>query len=448
LLVIAGLCVGAVVASTTGAAEAPAPADGAASIPTTIGVASDARSDSRIERRIVQLFAEVQPLSGVQVAVRAGVVTLSGTVSSQSARQQAMSLARRVEDVVDVQDRIAESYDLQQRLSQTLQRVVAQLQKFVAYLPLLAVAMVVLALFWWVAGRVAKSAWIGRRFARNPFMRDLASQGVRVGFVGAGLLLALEVLDATTLVGTVLGAAGVFGLAIGFAMRDTVENYVASLLLSLRQPFARNDHVSVDGCEGRVLRLTARATILMTLDGNHTRIPNAKVYKAVIVNFTRNPKRRFEFDVGVDTEQDLATAQRLAATTLLHMNGVLRDPAPYCTVMELGESNVILRVFGWVDQARVDFNKVRSESIRVVKSAFDRACIVMPEPIYNVRLDRPVAELAAPSAAAAKPPASAESSNEPIQAVDIAPKDDLARQIEDDSQPEDENILSQRAPRE
>jgi small conductance mechanosensitive channel len=154
------------------------------------------------------------------------------------------------------------------------------------------------AAFWWCAGHLSASQQLARRFERNPLLRDLVRQLVRMAIIGVGLVLALEIIDASALLGTVLGAAGVVGLAVGFALRDTVENYIASLLLSLRQPFAHDDLVVIDGNEGRVVRLTPRATILLTLDGNHTRIPNAMVYKAVIVNYTRNPKRRFSFDVG------------------------------------------------------------------------------------------------------------------------------------------------------
>jgi small-conductance mechanosensitive channel len=252
----------------------------------------------------------------------------------------------------------------------------------------------------------------------------------------------------------------VIGLAVGFALRDTVENYIASLLLSLRQPFARDDLVTIDGCEGRVVRLTARATILMTPDGNHTRIPNARVYKAVIVNYTRNPKRRFQFDVGVDTEQNLAAAQELAAATLAQMDGVLADPPPSCTVEQLGESNVVLRVFGWVDQTQAEYVKVRSEAIRLVKGAFDRAGVVMPEPIYNVRVGQlPGAPGSAPSAAAhadqrtaqrAESPRSKteQISPEPVRAIDIARRDDLGEQIAADRGADDQDLLRSHAPKE
>lgn len=359
-------------------------------------------------------------------------------------------MARRVQGVVDVQDRIAVSQDVRKRLLPTLERLIEQLSSFIAFVPLLAVAIAVLALFWWLARVASRSERLARRLGRNPFLRDLARQFVRMAIVGLGLLLALEILDATALLGTVLGAAGVAGLAVGFALRDTVENYIASLLLSLRQPFAHDDHVVIDGNEGRVVRLTLRATILLTLDGNHTRIPNAMVYKAIIVNYTRNPKRRFAFDVGVDTEQNLAQAQALAAGTLANMEGVLDDPAPFCTVESLGDSNVLLRVFGWVDQTHAEFAKVRSEAIRLVKRSFDQAGIVMPEPIYNVRLGQLPATIPGGTSPVPKPGMSAtRAGDEPHAALDIARQDHLDRQIAADrSAANSDDLLDARSPKE
>ena len=84
-----------------------------------------------------------------------------------------------------------------------------------------------------------------------------------------GILIALDLLGASSLVGAVLGSAGVIGLVLGFAFKDIAENYIAGILLSLRRPFAPGDHVVVDRVhEGKVVALTSRATLLMTLDGN------------------------------------------------------------------------------------------------------------------------------------------------------------------------------------
>ncbi|WP_313953263.1 mechanosensitive ion channel family protein [Accumulibacter sp.] len=419
----------------------------------TIDVNSDVRSDAGIARRLRQLFAALDGLGDIEVEVSAGVVALSGEVTARADHEQALDIARRVQGVVDVQDRIAVSQDVRRRLLPTMERLLAQLGSLVAFLPLLGVALIVLAAFWWLARRVSASEQLARRFGRNPFLRDLVRQLVRMAIIGLGVVLALEILDATALLGTVLGAAGVVGLAVGFALRDTVENYIASLLLSLRQPFAHNDLVVIDGNEGRVLRLTARATILMTVDGNHTRLPNAMVYKAVIVNYTRNPKRRFAFDVGVDTDQNLVQAQTLAAGTLAGMDGVLDDPAPSCTVETLGDSNVLLRVFGWVDQSQTEFIKVRSEAIRLVKRSFDQAGIVMPEPIYNVILGQasPLIAGAPPATTSMATPGHAVPGpdDEPCMALDIARQDHLDRQIAADrSTASEDDLLDTRSPKE
>src|SRR3546814_17505229 len=123
------------------------------------------------------------------------------------------------------------------------------------------------------------------------FLAELLATLVRFVFVVLGIVAGLEVLGATALLGAVLGGAGVIGIAIGFAIRDTVDNYVSSLMLSLRQPFRANDHVVIEGHEGRVVRLTRRATILMTLEANHLCIPQPTVCTVVIMHYTRTPKR-------------------------------------------------------------------------------------------------------------------------------------------------------------
>ncbi len=118
-----------------------------------------------------------------------------------------------------------------------------------------------------------------------------------------------------------------------------------------------------------------------------SRIPNADVYKGVILNYTRNPQRRFSFGVGVGVNEDLQRAQQLGVAVLQFMDGVQDQPPPMALVEELGESNVLVRFFGWVDQTTHNFIKVKSEAIRQVKKALDDAGIDMPEPIYRVQLN-------------------------------------------------------------
>lgn len=360
----------------------------AASAEKVISTNASTHSDSKIRQRLQNIFKELDALQNVTIKVNNGVVTLDGEVDSKATESKALQFAKQVEGVVEVENNLAINRSLGKRLQNTLDKLLVIGKEILTALPLFLLALLVLVLFWFIGGWVSRWQSLFRRISPNYFIANLLGQITHSLFIGIGLVLALSLMDATALLGTILGAAGIVGLAVGFAVRDTVENYIASILLSLRNPFEVNDLVRIDSFEGNVASLNSRATVLISPDGNHIRIPNATVFKAIITNFTRNPERRFQFDVGVDTTQNLLAAQTLALETLQAMEGVLVEPKPTVLIEALADSNVQVRIFAWVDQRRHNFGKVRSEAIRGVKQAFDQAGIVMPEPIYNLRINQ------------------------------------------------------------
>lgn len=276
-------------------------------------------------------------------------------------------------------------------------------QAFLDLLPLLGIGLAVFLLAWFLGVLVSRARWPWNRITRNPFLGDVLRQVVRTVIALVGLIVALDLVGAGSLIGAVLGTAGILGLAIGFAFREIVENYLASILLSLRQPFARDDFVRIEGDEGQVVRLTTRATVLMTVEGNHLRIPNATVYKATILNYTRNPLRRFDFAVGVGPEEDLEFAEETALAAVRAVPGVLADPPPFFRVEALGDSTVAVRLFAWVDQRTFDLAKVRSFAIRAVKAAYDAAGVSLPEPAFRIRRDATAADAEAEATRRARP---------------------------------------------
>ena len=206
-------------------------------------------------------------------------------------------------------------------------------------------------------------------------------------FVIIGLILALSFLGAEAIIGTLLGGAGVIGIAVGFAVKDTIENYIASLMLSIRQPFRARDYVDINGQEGVIVRLTSRATILMTADGNQLRIPNSEVFKATIVNFTKNPERRFTFKLGVDANDDPLAAIKVGLDAINELNFILTDPKAVAIIDEVGDSNIILEFQAWVNQTDTDLLKARSIAIREAKHALENNGFSLPEPIYRMRFN-------------------------------------------------------------
>lgn len=345
---------------------------------------SRAGLDEEIRSELQATFDRVEALRNVEVEVEAGIVRLRGTVPVAGTRARADSLARRLDGVIVVEDQLEVDRSLQRRWAATWDQLREWILDAVGYLPLLLAALTIV-LVTMLAQR-SVGGWLEERFTggENPYVRSLIRRGIRLLILGMGLLVALNLVGATWIFGALVGTAGLAGLAIGFAFKDIIENYLAGILLSIRHPFSPSDFVSVAGQEGKIVRLTARETILMTLDGNHVRIPNAMVFGSVIVNFTRNPLRRFGFDIGVGTQEDLARVQDLGTATLKDMRNVLDDPPPLVLVKEMGDSSVVVGFFGWFDQRTTHPDVVRSEAIRLVKGALDNAGIEMPSPEHRV----------------------------------------------------------------
>lgn len=345
---------------------------------------------------------------------------------------------------------------LERRLAPVMADGMERLRRLVAALPLLGLALAIVVGLHLLGGLLVRLLHPLRRFSRNAFLADLMHQALRLAITLVGVLVALDLLGATALVGAVLGAAGIVGLAVGFAFKDLVENYIAGILLSLRQPFAPNDHVVIDGHEGRVATLTARATTLITLDGNHLRLPNALVFKAVILNYTRNPTRRFVFEFGIGNGEDLVHARELCLQALAATPGVIAQPPPAMLVRALADSSVTVRCSAWVDQRQASFGKVQSEAIQAVKAALEGAGMDLPEPIYRVQLSQSGAlpmpgagtAIVAPAAAVPagrtpRPPAA------PAPVPDVAPEAHIDAQVEDEAREHaDDNLLRADGPRE
>ncbi|MDN7133788.1 mechanosensitive ion channel family protein [Halomonas sp. MC140] len=343
--------------------------------------------DEEIRRRINGIFSEIDGLGAVEVSVVQGVVTLAGETANDRKAKQAVSLANRLTDVVTVADQIDRTLNVQDNVATAYQGLRARAQNLVKALPLLLIGFLLFGLVAWFGAWLSRRQKLWQRLTPNPFVAELVAQTVKVIFIVLGLIMALSLIGAETVIGTLLGGAGVIGIAIGFAVKDTIENYIASLMLSVRQPFQARDHVVINDREGIVVRLTSRATILMTLEGNQLRIPNADVFKGIILNYTQNPERRFNFELGVDANDDPLAAIKVGLNAVQKLDFVLAEPKAIAVITHVGDSNIILEFQMWVDQSKTDFGKARSIAIRETKHALEDQGFSLPEPIYRLRFN-------------------------------------------------------------
>jgi len=394
----------------------------------TIDAQAVAGSDTRIGQRIRGIFSELPSLARVKVATNQGVVTLSGTVDSSADKAKAEGIAGRVAGVVTVENKIARDKSVDTSVA-GLKKVSDKFAGLLSGLPLFGVAVLVGLLIAMIGYGIARFQGLWRRLTGNPFLAELIGSAIRFIFVLGGIIAALNMLGAGALLGAVLGGAGVIGLALGFAMKDTIENYVSSLMLSLRQPFRANDKVRIDDCEGRVVSLTTRATLLMTDDGNHLRLPNSKVFKAVIVNYTRNPQRRFKFILQIDTKADPAQARHCGYRALKALDFVLETPAPSAVVKDMLYPNIAIEFVGWVDQTKTDFGKGRSKALEAVKRALEEDGLAIPDPITHVQMD--ANESAPPPAPPPQPPATR---TESAEENDVSPEHAVTNLVHEERQ--------------
>lgn len=350
-------------------------------------------TDTAITGRLQTILNELDGYDAVDVAVNAGVVTLTGETRDNSSLTRLTQIVTRIDGVAAINNRLTTATGLEERLLPSVDRFVHRAAQTLAFLPLFGVALVSLTAIY-LLGRLIGALPFWTRLAPNTFIGRIYRQIVRLLFLIAGLVVALDILDATALLGSILGAAGVIGLAIGFAVRDTVENFIASIMLSIRQPFRPFDLIEIEGDVGKVVRLTSRATILLSLDGNMIRVPNATVFKSRIVNFTRNRERRFTFAIDIDAAADMAGLRDRAQKKLASLPFVIDDPASAVWIDEKDGSDVELCFAAWIDQTTTSFDRARGEAIRILRAMVQDEGALRPPPISRVfAMDDPEAAM-------------------------------------------------------
>jgi small conductance mechanosensitive channel len=259
---------------------------------------------------------------------------------------------------------------------------------FVLMLPNLLVALLVAALFWLLsrlAHRVARAAL--DRFSHNRQINGLIASLLSFVVLGAGLFIALGVLELDKTVTTLLAGAGILGLALGFAFQDIASNFIAGVLISLRHPFRLGDLLETNGFFGTVQSIHLRSTELLRPEGQVVLIPNKLVFEKPIVNYSLFGKRRIDLRVGVSYGDDLGEVKRIVIAAV---EGV--EPRDLSCPVELffeefGDSSVDLVVRFWIEFHRQgQYLQAKSDAIERIEAAFNAAGLTFPFPTRTLDL--------------------------------------------------------------
>ncbi|MEH6831218.1 MAG: mechanosensitive ion channel domain-containing protein, partial [Sulfitobacter sp.] len=257
-----------------------------------VSVAPDVR-DSEIADRLSRILVASEWFNSVTVSVREGIVFLDGQTETEERKDWARQLALRTEGVVAVVNRIEVQPQISWDLTPTWREIERLANRVQWFAPLSVVSLIIL-LFAWILSRgvAALARHSLRRRIESPLLLQLVARSLSIPVILIGVYLVLQVAGLTRLALTVLGGTGLIGIVLGLAFREIAENSLASILLSIRNPFRAGDWIQVGEHQGIVQSLNMRTTVLLTLDGNHVQIPNALVFKSIIKNFSTNPNRR------------------------------------------------------------------------------------------------------------------------------------------------------------
>lgn len=242
------------------------------------------------------------------------------------------------------------------------------------------------ALLIFVVGRAVVKLVVNytRKVLGKSKIDDMAA-GFMMTVLSAALMLMVVILSLTQLglntatLATVLGAAG---LAIGLAMKDSLGNFAAGLMIVLFRPFKVGDYVEVAGEGGCIDKISMFATVLRTADNKIITVPNASVFGSTVTNYSTENTRRIDLVAAIDYRSDIKKAKEVLKSILDSHDKVLKEPAYTVAVSELADSSVNFVVRPWV--ATADYWSVRFELIEQIKLKFDENAIDIPYPHISV----------------------------------------------------------------
>lgn len=262
------------------------------------------------------------------------------------------------------------------------------LESAIVVIPRAVAAALVIAAFWTLASFVR---WAMRLVFRK-FVSDLTVENLikQIGYYtvwALGLLVAAGAFGIEP--GDVATGLGLTSIALGFALKDILSNFVSGLLILSLRPFQLGDQIIIGTTEGSVERIELRATLIRTYDGRIVSVPNSETFTSRVTNNTANPVRRALVQVHADYDIDLRHCSMVLANAAGSVEGVLPDPSPSVRLVQLEKDELVLELRFWTDSRRSDFVATSSNVRLAVIEQLRKAGIELPSSDLRVALTKP-----------------------------------------------------------
>lgn len=225
---------------------------------------------------------------------------------------------------------------------------------------------------------VILSRWARRLVGHQYSPQHGMVMGKVVLYLGFLITLVTVLMEMGFSLAPLLGAAGIMGIALGFAAQTSVSNIISGFFLMAEQPFVVNDLIQVGEARGRVLSIDMLSVKLRTFDNRFVRIPNENLVKTEFINLTRFPIRRADINVGVAYKEDVTRVRELLFEVARKHPLVLMEPEPQFFFQDYGASSLDFLFGVWTRTE--NYFQVRNEIREEIKRRFDEEDIEIPFP--------------------------------------------------------------------
>ena len=199
-----------------------------------------------------------------------------------------------------------------------------------------------------------------------------------VFYAGITILVLSILMELNFKLSVIFGAAGIAGIAIGFASQTSVSNIISGLFLIAEKPFQVDDVITVGTSTGVVISIDTLSVKMRTFDNKYIRIPNETIIKSEVVNVTKYPIRRVNVDVGVAYKEDIDRVRKVLLDVAFQNPLCLNEPEPIIVFNGYGNSSIDFMFGVWA--VREDWLKLKNTIMEDIKKRFDEEGIEIPFP--------------------------------------------------------------------
>jgi small conductance mechanosensitive channel len=249
---------------------------------------------------------------------------------------------------------------------------------------------IIAALVIFIVGRIV-SKWVSNilskvmhRYKIDETLNKFVENGIYFVLMAVVVMASISELGVdTTSFMAILGAAG---LAVGLALKDTLSNVGAAVVLLIFRPFKVGDFINAGGAEGTVDSIGLFTTTISPIDNRTIIVPNSAITGGNITNFSQKFMRRVDHVIGVGYNDDIKLVKETLYDVIKADERTLDDPAPLVAVAELGESSVNFTMRAWVKSA--DYWDAHFSLLESAKLALDAKGITIPYPQMDIHLEK------------------------------------------------------------